>query len=231
MTTGKYEIAGVFDEKRATGHDVRLSKLRPLREALHLVIRFILSDLPVNARILCVGAGTGPELIYLAQTFPNWQFTAVEPSVPMLDICRRKVESHGLAARCQFHAGYLDSLAESEGFDAATSILVSQFIASVEDRRDFFRQIAGRLNSGGLLVNADLSSDILSLDYNSLLEVWKKMMSYADIPSEDVENLGHKIAVLPQMEINSIIESAGFNSPTLFFQSLLIHAWFCKTTS
>ena len=84
------ESAIVFDEERASTYDKRAAKLAPLRDTLHLLTRLILSDLPTNARILCVGVGTGLELIYLAQEFPQWQFTAVEPASAMLDICRQK---------------------------------------------------------------------------------------------------------------------------------------------
>jgi len=44
-------------------------------------------------------AGTGSELIYLAQNFPQWQFT-VEPAAPMLDVCRQRTEECGIASRC-----------------------------------------------------------------------------------------------------------------------------------
>ena len=81
------EPAIVFDEKRASTYDERAAKLAPLRDTLHLLTRLILSELPANARILCVGVGTGLELIYLAKEFPQWQFTAVEPATAMLDTC------------------------------------------------------------------------------------------------------------------------------------------------
>lgn len=86
--------------------------------------------------------GTGSELIYLAQRFPQWHFTAVEPSAPMLDVCRRRVEACGIASRCVFHEGYLDSLPGSGAFDAATSLLVSHFILERGARSNFFRAIA-----------------------------------------------------------------------------------------
>ena len=95
--------------------------------------------------MLCVGAGTGAELSYLAERFPGWRFTAVEPSAPMLEVCRRRAEAQGIEGRCIFHEGYLESLPPSEPFDAATSLLVSQFILDPEERSGFFRAIAGRL--------------------------------------------------------------------------------------
>jgi len=95
-----------------------------MRDALYLLIRVILSELP-QCTHSCVGAGTGSELIYLAQNFPQWQFTAVEPAAPMLDVCRQRTEECGIASRCTFHEGYLDSLPTSDSFNAATCLLVS----------------------------------------------------------------------------------------------------------
>jgi tRNA (cmo5U34)-methyltransferase len=150
------ESSVVFDKERAASYDERFAKLAPLRDALHLLIRTILSELPADARILCVGVGTGSELIYLAQSFPQWQFTAVEPAAPMLDICRRRAAECGITSRCTFHEGYLDSLPAADAFDAATCLLVSHY------------------------------------------------------------------------EVESIIAGGGFSQPVLFFQTLLIHAWYTK---
>ena len=139
----------VFDQEFASSYDRRFAKLAPMHNALHLLIRMVLSELPNDARVLCVGVGTGSELIDLAQTFPQWKFTAVEPAAPMLDICRQKAEEYGIASRCTFHEGYLDSLPASDPFHAATCLLVSHFFIQQEERRNFFRQIAARLLPDG----------------------------------------------------------------------------------
>ncbi len=44
----------VFDKERASTYDKRVAKLAPLHDALHLLTRLILSELPADARILCV---------------------------------------------------------------------------------------------------------------------------------------------------------------------------------
>lgn len=82
------ELQQVFDQKCASGYDQQWSKMAPLRDALHLLIGAFLSELRTYAGILCVGAGTGPELLCLAERFPGWRFVAIEPSPPMLDVCR-----------------------------------------------------------------------------------------------------------------------------------------------
>jgi tRNA (cmo5U34)-methyltransferase len=223
-----------FDQQHAAEYDKRFAKLAPLREALHLLISAVFADLPADARILCVGAGTGAELIYLAQKFPQWHFTAVEPSGPMLEVCRRKADECGVASRCIFHEGYLESLPPTEPFDAATSILVSQFVLDRDARVNFFRQIAERLKQGGLLASADLASDQSSATYQSLLEVWFQLMRETGITPENIENLrvaySRNVAVLPLEQVSAIITAGGFETPVLFLQTCLIHAWYAKRT-
>jgi len=228
------ESAVVFDQERASAYDKRFAKLAPLRDALHLLMRVILSELPDNARILCVGAGTGLELLDLAQNFPQWQFTAVEPAAAMLELCRQKTEEYGIASRCTFHEGYLDSLPATDAFDGATCLLVSHFIMQQDKRSNFFRQIAARLRPDGYLVSADLVADLSTSEYQSLLEVWLQMLKYAEMSVEEVEKFhvsyGRDVALLPPQTVEAIITRSGFESPVLFLQTLLIHAWYSKRT-
>ncbi len=222
----------IFDQERASSYDKRYAKLAPLRDALHLLIQLVLSELPADARILCVGVGTGSELIYLAQKFPQWQFTAVEPAASMLDICRQRAEECGIASRCTFHEGYLDSLPASNEFDAATCLLVSHFIVQLPERRNFFSQIASRVRPNGYLVSSDLASDMSTSAYHSQIEVWLRMQRYSGVPEVEVEKIrasyGRDVAVRSPLEIESIIVASGFDTPVLFFQTLLIHAWYAK---
>ena len=152
----------------------------------------------------------------------------------MLDICRQKAEEYGIASRCTFHEGYLDSLPASDPFHAATCLLVSHFFIQQEERRNFFRQIAARLFPDGYLVSSDLASDISSSAYQSLLEVWVRMLRYSEAPAEEIEQFlasyGRDAAILPPQEVEAIIASSGFHTPLLFFQTLLIHAWYAKRT-
>jgi len=226
------EPAIIYDQKRAESFDKNMQKMAPLKDALHLCMQIVLSTLPKNAHILCVGVGTGVELLYLAKAFPHWTFTAVDPAAPMLEVCKNRIDECGFSSRCTFHNGYLDTLADDHLYDAATAILVSQFFKDVHDRQDFFSSIKAKIYPGGYLISADLASDRSSLDYQDLIKVWLRLLKYSDLPDSDVEkfyaSLGHQVAVLPSHDIQRIIQSAGFSHSTLFFQSLLIHGWYSK---
>jgi len=233
METSKSSIA--FDKERASSFNTQYQKLAPLSDVIHLLLRVILLGLPADARVLCVGAGTGAELLFLAEAFPGWQLTAVEPAAPMLDICRQRAEDAGIASRCTFHAGYLDTLPNAPPFDAATSLLVTHFLLTPGARRDYWAQIAARLRPGGVLVASTLASDLSTPAYQNLLQTWLQMQRYTGTPAEAIakmpESYGRDIAVLPPAALEAEMEAGGFAAPIAFYQALFIHAWYAKQSA
>ena len=68
------------------GYDQHIRKLIPGYELVHLQIQAILkTHLPKHAHVLIVGCGTGYELSYLLAQHPTWSFTAVDPSLTMIE--------------------------------------------------------------------------------------------------------------------------------------------------
>lgn len=229
------EATEMFDKKRASSYDKRSNKIASMTASLHLLTRMVLSELPENAKIICVGVGTGSELINLAQSFPKWEFTALDPASAMLDICRQRIEENGFSSRCTFHDGNLDTLPTSGYYDAATCFLVSHFFMQSDERQNFFSKIASRLCPNGYLISSDLSYDMNSITYPNILEVWFRMLKYSETPSEEIEKMrnayGDYVALVPPLEVESIIKLSGFDAPVLFYQNLLIHAWYSRRTA
>jgi tRNA (cmo5U34)-methyltransferase len=225
------EITAIFD-RQAPSYDQQWIKLAPLNSALHLLTSVVLGELAATANILCVGPGTGAEIVQLAQKFPGWRFTAVEPSTPMLNIFRSKAEEHGILSRCSLHAGYLDSLPPGESFDGATAFLVSQFILDREQRKTFFRSIAQRLRPNGLLVSSDLAGDLHTVDAQNLLRVWFNLMNRTGMPADGIQRMreaySRDVAVLPTRDLHDVITQGGFESAVQFFQAGMVHAWYAK---
>ncbi|CAM3001887.1 type 11 methyltransferase [Ectopseudomonas mendocina] len=225
------ELKALFDQQ-AAGYDKQWAGMAPIREALYLLLDALFVGLPDDARILCVGAGTGAEIAHLAERFPGWRFTALDPSGAMLEVCRQRAERGGFAHRCDYHEGYLETLAAGQAYDGATCFLVSQFLTDVQARTGFFRQIGQRLKPGGLLANADLASDIHSPAYEVLLPGWMTLMSSASVDAQMLERAraayARDVAVLPASQVADIIQAGGFMAPTQFFQAGLMHGWVCQ---
>jgi len=222
------EIKALFDQQ-AAGYDKQWAGMAPIREALYLLLDALFIDLPADARILCVGAGTGAEIAHLAERFPGWRFTALDPSGAMLEVCRQRAERGGFASRCDFHEGYLDTLAPGAAYDGATCFLVSQFLLDPMLRTGFFAQIAQRLKPGGMLASVDLAADILSPAYEVLLPGWMTLMAAAGVDAPMLERAraayARDVAVLPAQQVAGIIQAAGFIAPVQFFQTGLMHGW------
>jgi tRNA (cmo5U34)-methyltransferase len=224
-----------FEGEHAKAYDQRNDKLAPFRESILLLTQVACARARKRARILCVGVGTGEEVVYLARRNPGWRFMLVEPSRDMLDICRQKMEAQGFSLRCDFHEGYLESLTETPKFDAATCLLVAHFVLDKTERVRLYRQIADRLTPGGVLINADLSADKQNPSYRHMLTLWQRMWQHADYIGDDdqaldrmMEQFERKVALLPPSEVGDLLAEAGFRetaSPVL--QSLLIHTWVC----
>jgi len=94
-----------FNKSASEGYDERAQRIGAINDNLHFLIRLILQDLPWDARILCVGVGTGMEMVRLAQVFPGWRFTGVDPSGAMLDVCRQRLREAGFESRCELIEG------------------------------------------------------------------------------------------------------------------------------
>lgn len=152
------ELDALFDQ-HAAGYDAQWARMAPIRESLHFLLEAVFADLPDDARLLCVGAGTGAEVAHLARRFPHWRFLALDPSAQMIAACRTRAEREGFADRCEFHAGVLETLPASDPFDGATCFLVSQFLLDPVVRTAFFADIAKRMRVGGTLAWADPCSN------------------------------------------------------------------------
>ena len=223
------DIAAYFDADHATIYDRRIRQRCPSYEALHIMLASWLKELPGSARVLSVGAGTGAEILTLGRRFADWRFVAADISTDMLGVCRERVERHGLAGRVEYHLGAPDTLPVGETFDAAASVFVSHFILERTERLAYYRAIAQRLRPGGVFILADLFGDPRSAEFPQLLDAW--LASFAEqavSPDEHAKDVAHilrDIAFLPETELSSMLEAAGFEKPTRFYQTWLFGGW------
>jgi tRNA (cmo5U34)-methyltransferase len=219
-----------FGEDQAAVYDQHADRLGPFRKALHLCLRGVMASLPLDAHIACVGAGTGAELLTLAEANPGWRFSAIDPAPAMLARCRQRAEAAGIVDRCAFHEGTMDTLEPATPFDGATAILVSHFLVDTRARRQFFVDIARQLRPGGLLVACDLATELGSPTFDSLYDVWEATLTRVGFPVRR-EVFGTAVGMLSPQSVERLIASSGFDAPVPFFQTLFMHAWYARRSA
>lgn len=217
----------LFNQEMADAYDRRNSVLAPISEGLHFLVRLVLADLPPDARVLCVGVGTGAEILSLATACPGWTFVGIDPSEEMLAVGRRRLDQAGVLHRCELLQGYAAD-APCDGFDAVVSLLVAHFVRR-EDRQAFYSAIHDRLTPGGVFVSAEISCDLDGADFPQMLEDWRRIQGLMGATPDSLANLDRTmrdmLSVLPPAETEALWEASGFRRPTPFFQAFMIRGW------
>ncbi|SDY83727.1 cyclopropane-fatty-acyl-phospholipid synthase family protein [Nitrosomonas sp. Nm33] len=187
------------------------------------------------ARILVVGAGgTAQEIITAGKLEPGWQFTAVDPSQPMLDLAIAKLREHGLTNRTHMHLGYVDDLSLEERFDAATLIGVLHHLPGDDAKQAILCSIAARLKPEAPFVLA--GNHYAYASQPLLLAAWGERWRMNGASPGEIKSKLDKIlqgADPPHSEeaVALLLKNAGFDRPLRFFSSLFWGAWLSHRTS
>ncbi len=218
----------------AKAYDEKNSQLAPIANNMHFLIRLILKDSPVRARVLCVGVGTGAEILSLSKSFPEWTFVGVDPSIGMLDVCRERLKEAGVLNRCEIIHGYVSDVPSGENFDAAMSILVGHFVKR-EERLSFYQAMFSRLRTNGILINTEISYDLNSQEFPLMLKSWEAVQMLMGATPDSLANLSQvlreMLTVLSPKEIESLLNQSGIQLPVRFFQAFMINGWYGKKES
>ena len=211
-----------FNEDMAQNYDDRNKRIAPIKESLHFTLSLILKTLPNDAKILCVGAGTGEEIIYFAKHFPSWSFVALEPSKPMLDVCEKRLKEAEIIDRCTLLNCYLEDLSNNKKYDAVISLFVGHFI-SKNERVNYFTRMVSKLLPKGYLVNVEISFDLNSTNYPLMLEKWVEAQKVMGATAESLEKLPEQLeemlTVLAPSIVETQIKKSGIDNPICFFKA------------
>lgn len=199
-------------------YDDHIRKLIPGYALVHQQIDAILTThLPETAHILIVGCGTGYELSYLLQRHPNWTFTAIDPSLKMLEQAQKNIESCQGTERVEFIQADTQNLNKDHQFDAALAILVAHFIPQ-EYKTDFFQDIYQSLKADGFL----LTYDLMQHEDVTELKIMQQMVEYSGLNTKQsanmIERLEQDFDLISVQSLKEILTKVGFKHSRIYCQ-------------
>jgi len=194
--------------------------------ALQRMTELLLAEsVPVDGRVLVLGAGGGLELKVFAEAHRSWRFVGVDPSAPMLQLARATIGD--LAARVDWHEGYVDD-APTGPFDGATCLLTLHFLDAAERLRAL-AQLRRRLAPGAPLVVAHHSFPQDDAGKTRWLERYAAFAAASGIEASNarnaVEAIGSRLPLLaPEVDV-ALLREAGFERIDLFYAAFTFRGW------
>ncbi|WP_077146727.1 class I SAM-dependent methyltransferase [Sphingopyxis sp. KK2] len=193
-------------------------------DALHRMTGILLAErVPDDAHIL--GAGGGLELRALADAFPGWTFTGVDPAPAMLGLAAQTLGAH--AHRAALVEGYIDDAPEGP-FDGAVCLLTLHFLAAGERIRTA-AEIRRRLKPGAPFVAAHGSFPQGEGERDRWLD---RYASYAIASGADPEQtagartaVAQHVAMLSPDADEAVLRDAGFTGVEQFYAAFTWRGW------
>ncbi|QNW96920.1 class I SAM-dependent methyltransferase [Acinetobacter seifertii] len=214
--------------KVVEGYDEHIRKLIPGYEVIHLQVDAILqSVLKSNAHILIVGCGTGYELEYLLKRHPDWKFTAVDPSLTMLQKAQEQVELLDKSSQVTFIHGDTSALSLEACFDAALSILVAHFVAD-DIKPTFFKDIYDRLKEKAVLLTYDLMTCINPMQLQALRYLCLAQGLTEEQCQKMLKRMAQDFFSLTTEGYIKLLEKTGFESIQPYTQILTYQGFIAK---
>ncbi|MEO9346721.1 class I SAM-dependent methyltransferase [Acinetobacter radioresistens] len=202
-------------------YNEHIRKLIPGYELVHQQIQALLKAYIAGNQVhlLIIGCGTGYELGYLLQQFPEWKFTAIDISDTMLDKAKQYVQQFDGNNRVNFILGDMSQLDTDQNFDAALSILVTHFISYTEKSK-FLKQIYETLKPGGMFITFDLVK-IVSLQEKLSLKYICENNGLSEKQTETMlQRLEGDFFALSEQETFQLLKQTGFSQVKRFTQLL-----------
>ena len=186
--------------------------------------------LPMDARVLVVGAGTGMEISEFAPLNPGWSFCGVDPSADMLALARKKIVEKNLACKIELRKGYVDDLNEEAVFDGATCILVMHFLNDDGAKLTLLESICKRLKHGASFILVDGFGEPGSMEFEEMQRAWKHYPMIHGVSSETVEDAFNErimkmIQSVPEARILDLLRMAGFTRVFRYYSGFLYGGW------
>jgi tRNA (cmo5U34)-methyltransferase len=192
---------------------------------LRMAMLLLAERMPVDGRVLVLGAGGGLELKAFADDHPHWSFDGVDPSGPMLQLAAKTTADH--VARIRLREGYIEDAPDGP-FDGATCILVFHFMTR-DQRADTLRQLRRRLKPGAPFVLAHISFPQTEPERSQWIARHVAFGAAAGLSPEQTESarqaIGTRLSILDPAEEEDLLREAGFTDITQFYAAFSFRGW------
>ena len=207
-----------------SGYADRTARLVPGLRDLHRMTGLLLAErVPVDGRVLVLGAGGGLELRAFADWQPGWRFDGVDPSSEMLQQARTTLSA--LASRVQLHEGYIEDAPDGP-FDGATCLLTLHFLPE-EERGRTVRAVHRRLRPGAPFVVAHHSFPTTEQEKDRWLARYAAFsVASGEPPTQaSISIMKERLPVLSPDQDVAILHDAGFRDIELFYAGFTFKGW------
>lgn len=210
------------------GYDQHIRKLIPGYEVVHLQILAILkAHLHTHANILIIGAGTGYELGYLLQQFPQCRFTVTELSTAMLKKAKNYVAPWNLDERVHFILGQHTELINQPKFDAVLSILVTHFVP-FNQKQSFLHSAQQCLSATGIFLTFDLMQFESVSQSNGLKQICELNGLSKQQTQAMLSRMQDDFFPLTEIQTRNSLQQAGFGHVERFCQILTYQGYIAR---
>lgn len=179
--------------------------------------------LPANfspKSILDLGCGNGNVTSQILEKFPNAQYTLIDASDEMLNICKNRFE--------EYNVNYVTSYFQDFDFDKNKfDFIVAGFSLHhciSMDKKDLFTKIYKSLNQDGVFSCSDLMINKANSGHTDLLEKWKQFVLNNYSTSEKWEWLMEHYNEFDNpdslIDQKKWLENAGFNEFNTFINDM-----------
>ena len=220
-----------FNTELATEYEKGIRRTLPTYDAmLRLTQTFFQATLPDQANFIVVGAGSGNEILQLAEQKPEWSFVGIDPAAAMLHFATERLNTLPNNITL-LHGTLLETELPESLFDAASCILVLHFIKSYEEKLATLKVIAQHLKPGAPFVLVSKYGQLGSSETELQFDLWRAYwLQHTKLTAEQVADMEQSIrslSFLREEDILTLLQEAGFTQPSRFFATTLFGGWVC----
>ncbi|PSR54384.1 hypothetical protein AHMF7605_13115 [Adhaeribacter arboris] len=219
----------VFAGERASTYDTGIKLWCPDYDFTQALIPSLLGSYlsyTNESSILVAGCGTGTEMKNIVQYAPKWQVMGVDPSLEMVALAEKKLAILPPGSY-QLITGTTDQLPNSTLYDAATLLLVLQFLSDDGAKLALLQSLALRLKKDAPLIIFDIFD--LAGSFRQQVSLLKAYLLQQGVAPTTVEqgtsHIIHDINYITEDRLQELLYEGGFGKALKFKQTFIFGGW------